>query len=353
MVEFIGGEGRIVVPKPPRIVRGGSDFDARFELDQLRMLIREELRREEPPSATLSELAAERLCRKLPGMASARDFEARVRKHLLPALGFHTSATLKPKHIEIMMADLARAGFAPQTINHIRDAGRQLIADAIKNEAWPKANPFALVAPLDTPRREPPMLTRIQAAQLLREVPSRWRSLFALALYLGPRRGEIFALEKEWVDLERKLVSFNGSHERDRTKTGDQRRNIPIPSELMPYLRHAMTEARDSAFVFPSEKNERLTKDTKLVAVLRDALGVVDINEVSATQMTFHGLRRVSSTLHQEAGCHPWVVSKVLGHSQASLAACGNPVENMTARRYTQFSEEFVRAELEKLSLKL
>jgi hypothetical protein len=46
------------------------------------------------------------------------------------------------------------------------------------------------------------------------------------------------------------------------------------------------------------------------------------------------------------------VVSKVLGHSQASLVMMGSPVENMTAKRYTQFSQGFIRAELNKLSLK-
>lgn len=328
----------------------------KHQMEQLRLALREELRAGPPPSKRVFELSADWLPRKLKGMVSDKSFEGRVRNHLLPALGHHTSATLKPKHIEEMMDRLLEdKDLSEQTVNHVRNAGLQLIADAIRNEEWRAPNPFAAVDPLALPDRDYDVFTKPEAADLLRSVVYQWRNVFATAIYLGPRRGEIFALRRAWLDLKNKLVSFNGSHERDTTKNGKRRKNIPVPEELVPYLEDALERAGRSEFVFPSADGGRLTRDTKLVDVLKDAMTTAELLEAETGEprpITFHGLRRVSSCLHQEAGCHPWIVSKVLGHSQATLLLMGSPGENMTARRYTQFSQTYIREQLNKLSLK-
>ncbi len=305
------------------------------------------LLRPEAPTATLSELAADWLPRKLRKLkASPETFEGRVRLHLLPALGHLSCATLRPSHVEDLLDGLVAKGYGQQTANHVRDAGRQLVEDATLNRLWVGPNPFQQVKKLKVPPPEQDVLAREEAARLLRFIAPHWRPLFALALYLGPRRGSIINLRPADVRLSTLHIDFLSM------KDGRPRRDVPIPDELAPHLERALASARGE-FLFSQANGAQMCAGSHvLVDELCAAMERAEIRRPHGPpRITFHGLRRCSSTLHQEAGCHPWVVSRVLGHSQASLAMFGNPVENMTATRYTQFSERFIRRELNRLSL--
>jgi integrase len=343
-----------VARRAPKEESGRGATEAVEDLRQMLLEMRSELRELLPnrqsaaplPALTLADVVAEWLPRKLQEIAAPETFEGRVRLHILPALGRHTRETLLPLHVEDMMKGMLKAGLARQTVNHVRDAGRQLIDWALKNKRWGGENPFT-----ETPKLKikwvKETLRLDEAAKLLRfGLDTHWRPLFALALYLGPRRKTIFNIRVDDVHMERKLIDFRV------TKTGDPILGVPIPDLLMPFLEQALKVAR-GPWLF-SQKNGRQmsSKSHVLNTALEDAIDRVGIKrEGRAIHLTFHGLRRCSSTLHQQAGCHPWVVSKVLGHSQESLALFGNLRENMTAKSYSDFEEHFVRSELNKLKI--
>jgi integrase len=320
---------------------------------QLLLDLREELRAmREPlsaPGKTIAEIASEWLPVKLRKIASAQDFGARVRNHLLPALGSRTCETLKKRDVEAFLLDLTqKKGLSPQTANHVRDAGRQLVEDAIEHGDWAGSNPFARADPLKIPEHDYESLSREEAARLIRATPTWWQAMFALAIFLGPRRKTIFNIRRTDVDTERWLINFN------KTKTGKRVKFVPVPDGLQPYLLEALEASRDCEWLFPNRFRGKRSNNAKpvnhaLFSALQRA-GVLR-QDGRAPELTFRDLRRVSSCLHQEAGCHPWVVSKILGHSQASLALMGSPAENTTSKHYTVFSEQFVRQELNKLKL--
>jgi integrase len=316
------------------------------DVRQLKMELRG-LWKTDMPTRTLSDLSAEWLPRKLAKISAPETFEGRVRLHLLPALGQHTHATLLPRDIEDLLAAMTRDGYGPQTVNHVRDAGRQLINYATANRAWLGGNPFDLVGKLKIPDEEKDVLSAREAALLLRFVSRPRRPIFALALFLGPRRKTMFHMRPSDVDLPGLLVDFNV------VKGGKKIRSVPIPEELAPYMQQALAEARGE-WLFSQDDGRQMCRTSH---VLNDELAAAFERAgvrrgTSAPDITFHGLRRCSSTLHQEEGCHAWVVSKILGHSQKSLQDFGNLVENMTGKRYTQFSTQFIRRELNRLSLK-
>ena len=322
------------------------------ETNQLILELREEIRATRPdaaPARTLGEMAGRFLAVKLQTIASAPDFKGRMNNHVLRAFGDATWKTLKKRDVQAFLLDLIQQrGLSRQTANHVRDVGRQLVEDAIDNEEWPTSNPFARTDPFRLDEPEKDILTRREASALLRAVPSRWRPIFALALYLGPRRKSIYSLLVADVDLVHGLIDFND------TKTKKKLKMVPIPRELTPHLRHAIATT-PGPWLFVNRYGNRHSRESRaLNRVLRAAFvkaGIVR-NDGRIPKITFRGLRRCCSCLLQDAGAHPWVVSKVLGHSQASLAAMGNPVENMTARRYTVFQPGFVRRQLNKLTLK-
>ncbi len=328
-----------------RTISAPLEPDTRQLILGLQEEMRALLRPEQKPLLPLYLLAEDFLRRKRAALTDPSTFEARLRNYTLLALGHHTANTLKPMHVEDMMRAIVGGGLSPQTANHVRDGGRQLVEFAIDNGEWPGANPFTKVKPLELPEADHVMLTREETGALLRNVRRFLAPLFAVAIYLGARRDTIFNIRCSDVDIGRKLIQLN------KTKTGKRISNIPIPDELVPYLRDALDRSYGD-WLFMNRAGEKRTRDSgralnkeiarslKLAGVLRE--GVVP-------DLTFRGLRRLSASLHQEAGAAPWVVSRILGHSQASLLAAGNPAENMTAKRYTVFSEEFVRQELNKL----
>lgn len=346
------GGGRWAVDDMSRRVRK-DESDFRLQIGSVREDVRQlglelrELLVPRVPTVTLAELSGEWLPRKLKKLSSSPEtFEGRVRLHLLPALGNHSCATLRALDVEDLLDAMVAGGYGEQTANHVRDAGRQLVEFATTNRLWVGPNPFQQAKKLKVPDPEHDVLEREEAARLLRFVAVHWRPLFALAIYLGPRRGTIINIQPADVHLSEGLVDFLVM------KDGKPRRSIPVPDELMPHLEAALRTSRGE-WLFSQANGKKMCAGSHVLCdELASAMERAEIRRPHGPpRITFHGLRRCSSTLHQEAGCHPWVVSKILGHSQASLAMFGNVVENMTAKRYTQFSERFIRRELNRLSL--
>ena len=93
---------------------------------------------------------------------------------------------------------------APGSINHLRGFLSRAYGTAIRVGHLPAtcANPIATVSRRKIPRRLPNCLTVEEVPRMLRALAPTWRPLFATALYLGLRRGELFALRKVDVDLE-------------------------------------------------------------------------------------------------------------------------------------------------------
>lgn len=330
-----------------RATRNPNPTDTAALIQELRAELRAVLYPERVKQKTLNQLAGAWLPRKLKAIEGPATFEGRFRNHLLPALGKHTAGTLRRADVEAFLWGLVKGGLSHQTANHVRDGGRQLVEDAIENGEWPAANPFAKAKSLFIPEREYEVLTRSEASRLLAAFPWRWRPLFAVALYLGPRRKTIFNIRRDDVDLEQRVIRFRV------TKTRRPIWRIPVPEQLLPYIKRALRDSEGEWLFTNRFGNQHRGECKTLARVLRKAFreaGIYRGDRLPA--ITFHGLRRCCSVLHQESGCHPWVVSRVLGHSQASLALVGSVRENMTARRYSAFSEGFIREQLNLLSLR-
>lgn len=108
------------------------------------------------------------------------------------------------------------------------------------------------------------VLTENQAKFLLKkakELDSPWFYHWCLALHLGLRSGELYALQWECVDFERKTIlvncSWNNKDGFKSTKSGDDR-IVPIPESLVPILKELKLLSYDSNFVLP-----RLNRWTK------------------------------------------------------------------------------------------
>lgn len=307
-------------------------------------------------------------------LVAGRDYEQRIRDHLLPGCGELTEDTLTPDAIELHLTSL-EGKIAPGTINHVRAHGRKVINDAIRARRWRSPNPFAQVHKRKVPKRQPyiPGLREVRRMIGLAapDIAVRWVALLGLGMRLGEMRG----LRVEDYDRANARLGVHRSGTRDTTKTG-RARVIPLPPWILPFLDEALSMTR-CAWLFPSRGGlGQLSKGCKPGKLLDRALrraGVVEawehkcrkrgcvfierhpLNEMRwcpehsralqcrgiPRKLRVHDLRHVMISLAQEAGVHPGVVAVVAGHSQKSV----------TQSVYTHFREDFIRVELNKLDL--
>lgn len=142
----------------------------------------------------------------------------------------------------------------------------------------------------------------IRFLKLAQEHEWEWYPHCAMAIYTGARNGELYALQFDNVDLDRRIIkidcSWNNKDGFKSTKSGDDR-VLEIPSPLLPLLQELKLKSAGSQFVLP-----RLSKWDKgeQARELRIFLKLVGLPEVR-----FHDLRASWAT---------WLLSKGVAPSK-------------------------------------
>lgn len=300
-----------------------------------------------------------------------------VEKYLLPLIGDLCPGEISPLDIRGTLTRLvSEKTLTPSSANAIRSVGAAVVADAMLDRRWPLAagNPFRMFKPFKIGRKIWPTLTTEDAAKLILGTTGRRRALWSLALYMGLRRGELWALRSSDFDFRRRSLVVARSHERETTKNGDARQ-IPIVDELMPLILPHLTTIPGGALVFPGRSGKMLSRTHHLPRNLHADLaasGVVDSweqkcrcgwHEVSSASagrpdprrcpncgrkvwtvgippdIRGHDLRHTFATLATEAGVAPDVIRLTLGHHGGITAV------------YQHISLEAMRRELSRLSI--
>ena len=213
------GSLRVNRPRPSaRIARALPALSA-----QLQLLSRQiaALQAASPPRLPFRDVWAWWKVAYLPGRERRVEFVRLVERDLLPTLG--ELRELLPEHVEAVLRVLEAKGLGPASVNKRRSALKRVLSDAIANGRWVGANPVLATHPRPVPRRAWPTLSVPEAAALLARPKEPLRALWALALYLGLRKGELFALRRRDVELAAGRIIVARSHERATTKTGKTR----------------------------------------------------------------------------------------------------------------------------------
>jgi integrase len=232
--------------------------------------------------------------------------EGRYRLHILPHFGAKRFQKISPEDIEHFLQQKLEAGqLAPRTIDHMHTMLCTLFNFA-KLKARPPMfkgeNPASMAEGVNIPDKPVAYLPVELVHDVIEAVPERWRNFFALALYMGPRAGELRALTRDCVDLENRTILIWRSGSRNTTKT-NKMRVLPIPSVLMPYVKAAVKDSEGKAWLFTDTFGEQLTKSAKLPDILRAAL---------------EKLGKVESYIHFcQRGCKVWEK-----HPDGDIRAC-------------------------------
>jgi integrase len=154
-------------------------------------------------------------------------------------------------------------------------------------------------------------LTRQEAARLIKASRTPWaRSylpLFILiGLYTGRRREAILSLRWPQVDLENKLIDFDGGH----AQTNKRRGKVRIPDRLLPHLRRARAAGSDLGYVI----NDHGLRIKRVDAAFRNAC-----RKAGVTRVTAHTLRHTAATWLMKARIPIWEAAEFLSMSEATL----------------------------------
>ena len=133
-----------------------------------------------------------------------------------------------------------------------------------------------------------------------------------LLLVTACRKMELFAAEWEEFDLENRVWRIPAV----KTKTGDAR-ELPLPSDVISWLKELRVRASGSEYVFPARRKSRRFKhvspDTTWHALRNLKHGL--------EPFTVHDLRRTSRSLMADLSIPFDVAEKILGHKLPGSAA--------------------------------
>lgn len=167
---------------------------------------------------------------------------------------------------------------APGTINRIRARFSKVFELAKEHGqfVFTGDNPALATRARTVIQKPNDVLSLAEIPRVLGALPDQWRGLFATCLYAGLRKGEVFALEKRDVNLQRRILLIQRSHEHDTTK-GGRFDAVPIHEDLVPHLEEALLSP--GPYVFPNGQGQRRCRRQKLPPILRSALvraGIVE-----------------------------------------------------------------------------
>jgi len=241
---------------------------------------------------------------------------------------------LTPQHVQKLLNELlerggeAGTGLSPRTVQYARATLRRVLGQALK---WGLVtrNVATLVEPPKSRRAEVQPFTEEEARALLAAARGdRLEALYAVALTLGLRQGELLGLRWEDVDLDRgvlrvrqQLQQLNvGAPTVKGLKTRSSRRDLDLPARLALHLRaHRARQRRERdrkgdvwrehGLVFPSAVGTPLGPRNlarRFQALLRRA---------GLPARRFHDLRHSAASLMFARGLEATLVQRVLGHS--------------------------------------
>jgi integrase len=262
--------------------------------------------------------------------ASADTDEIRWRVHLAPRFGATPLTSLTPVELEAFL-HAKLDGLSIQSVHHLRLLVGRLYNWAHRKNLYSGSNPAervdlpAIVG--TTPRTAAPEVVE----KLLAIAPEPYRTIYAICIYAGLRSDEVLGLQRDNIDLARRLIIVSRQGKRESTKSG-RVRVLPIVDQLLPLLEAAcagLTAGR--LFTFPWKQAHWRQHILRKLYSLLDGAGL--------PRCTVHELRHTFITQLTESGVDPRAAQALAGHSDLKTTA-----------RYIHLRDQYLATQIQKLS---
>lgn len=275
-------------------------------------------------------------------------YRAAVRYSLKPvvqALGKLQAAQLTRAHVERLRDTLLRR-LRPNTVRAALRPLSTVLSWAVRQQIL-TAHPLR---GLELPRHEQTLefLSHAEVRRLLDEAERVARSgaerqwcLFigiALGLYCGLRRGEIFGLRWQDINLDGRRLTVARNY--DRTPKSGKARHLPIASEFLPLLIEwrARCPQTPEQLVCPVCFNGRWQMAKKSPAGL---LPILETARIARPAAPWHALRHTFASQFIMAGGNILTLQRLLGHADVQ-----------TTQVYAHLAPDFIAGEVERLKFR-
>ena len=305
---------------------------------------------------------------------TAADYEARLRREIIPMLGSVRMVDLKPAQIVTWMARLRDSGKSAATVNGARQVLRGMCKHAFRSGVL-ASNPVDATDPVKKQRDDPTQVrepwSQLEAHGVLNAARDHdLDGYLHVMLHTGLRPGEAMGLRWEDVDLEQRTLTVNGTLKAGRAlmpdgqgvvtqvrndpKTLRSQRTIPVAQALVEALerqqmrqsvqRMAANEWTETGYVFTTSvgtpywpSNLRKKYQRFLVGigvryirlhdirhtVVRLALGEGEVPIEQVSQAVGH--TRIDTTKQIYAGYVPRYNDKFVEGVSSTLPAASGP----------------------------
>jgi integrase len=251
-------------------------------------------------------------------------YEGQLRLHILPTLGGVPVGRLRPATIRTWYAALVERGPGASTAAKCYRLVHAILNTAVE-DGLIAVNPCTIRGAGAENAAERKLPTMEQVFELADAVKPRYRALVLAAAFSGLRRGELFGLRREHIDLEHGTVSVevqrqqlaSGEHIVGPPKSDAGRRTVALPveaSEVVAEHLARFTAPEPSAWVFTGEKGGPLREGVwqHEWGRAREVVGLPDLH--------FHDLRHVAATLAAATGAGVKEIMYRIGHSSPQAA---------------------------------
>lgn len=247
-----------------------------------------------------------------------------LRLHILPTFEHAVLSVITTPQIRRWRADLLEAGVGEPTVAKAYQILRAIMNTAL-DDGVIQRNPCRIKGAGAAKTAERPFLEVVEVFQLAEAVPGRFRMLILLASFTGLRFGELAALQRRDIDLERRTVAVRRALAETRTdgilvkapKSAAGVRTVAFPASLSADLAaHLDTYAEPSrtGLVFTGARGGQLRRNNFRRLWLRalDETGLGDVH--------FHDLRHTGNTLAATGGATTRELMQRMGHSSVRAA---------------------------------
>jgi integrase len=243
--------------------------------------------------------------------------------YVIPKWGRHLLTAVKAVEVEEWLKSLTKANGTKAKIREVFGAA---FRHGMRHELF-HANPIANVRQARRRTVEPSILEPEEMASILRELEGvePVRTAFLTAAVTGMRRGELFGLKWEDVDLGRATLHIRRSYVdgvEGLPKTESSRRPLPIPPQALEALKRWQEKSSFTApgdWVFASELS--FGKQPLWPGTLwrRNVAPAIARAEISKPKLGWHSLRRSYASLLLATGASLRVSMELMRHSTAEM----------------------------------
>ncbi|WP_269854139.1 tyrosine-type recombinase/integrase [Streptomyces sp. RPT161] len=250
--------------------------------------------------------------------------ESALRLHILPAFDRSPISKITTPHVRQWRAALLDKGIGETTVVKAYQILRAIMNTAV-DDGLIQRNPCRVKGAGAAKTAERPYLTVPEVYRLADKVPACFRVLVLLAAFTGLRFGELAALQRHDVDLERRTISVRRAQAETRAeglviktpKSNAGIRSVAFPASLVEELTTHLdlyAEPGRNGLVFVGQRGGRLRRNN-FRRVWLPALRAAGLSDVH-----FHDLRHTGNTLAATGGATTRELMHRMGHSSVRAA---------------------------------